>query len=804
MLKKSLMIHVSGEARKENIVFYLDYRVTVLATRLFRLEENKEKVYRDAPTQSVWYRNHPVQSFKTWEDEEGFHVLTSEAELILKENREDTRIRIDNQILPITNEGNLKGTYRTLDGCNGGYFNENPPRKVILNDGVCSLSGISYFDDVGSLSLSKDGEILDKTGLGIDQYIFAYGHDYLKAIQALYSLTGKTPLIPRYALGNWWSRFYPYTDEEYLALMKKFENLHVPFTVATIDMDWHYFHNIEKELHFEKKHLENEDFYGNLDGWTGYTWNPHLVKNYRKFLKDLHEKHHLEVTLNLHPALGIRWWEEIYPTFAKAMGKDPSTQEQIPFDFTDTKFINNYFDVLHHPYEKDGVTFWWIDWQQGTKSKIASLDPLWALNHYHYLDHKENHHVPLILSRYAGIGSHRYPLGFSGDTYVTWDTLAYLPYFTSTASNVGYTWWSHDIGGHMWGVHQNELYVRHLQYGTFSPIMRLHCSDFLSMTKEPWYFSNGTGEIAMNFLRFRHQMIPYLYSYNYKTAKEDLPLVRPLYYHHDVKEAYEYQQEYYFGNLLVAPVISPSKKGGYSAVKAYLPKGRYTDIFTGDVYHIKREHHTQTLYRLLDSIPVLAKEGTILPLSLDEKNSYANPRHLLVRIYQGNGEFTLYEDNLDQNKDQVVETYFKAKKVEWKKKQTKQIVEISSKGEIAILPRRKMDIEFSDIKDGIIRLYKNDKLVKSKKITRIGPSISFVYDPSANYRVEIIFHELTRLEELQERTREIILHSEGRYDALESLLRAVLKATSVEEYEMLVKESQVSYDVKKRLLETLK
>ena len=161
MLKKSLMIHVSGEARKENIVFYLDYRVTVLATRLFRLEENKEKVYRDAPTQSVWYRNHPVQSFKTWKDEEGFHVLTSEAELILKENREDARIRIDNQILPITNEGNLKGTYRTLDGCNGGYFNENPPRKVILNDGVCSLSGISYFDDAGSLSLSKDGEILD-------------------------------------------------------------------------------------------------------------------------------------------------------------------------------------------------------------------------------------------------------------------------------------------------------------------------------------------------------------------------------------------------------------------------------------------------------------------------------------------------------------------------------------------------------------------------------------------------------------------------------------------------------------------
>ena len=174
MLKKSLMIHVSSEARKENIIFYRDYRITVLAPRLFRLEQNKEKLFRDEPTQSVWYRNHPIQSFKTWLDEEGFHIATSEVELILKEKREEARLRMGEQIYPITNDGNLKGTYRTLDGCNGGYFNENPPRKIVLNDGVCSLSGISYFDDASSLSLAANGEILDKTGLGIDQYIFAY------------------------------------------------------------------------------------------------------------------------------------------------------------------------------------------------------------------------------------------------------------------------------------------------------------------------------------------------------------------------------------------------------------------------------------------------------------------------------------------------------------------------------------------------------------------------------------------------------------------------------------------------------
>lgn len=77
---------------------------------------------------------------------------------------------------------------------------------------------------------------------------------------------------------------------------------------------------------------------------------------------------------------------------------------------------------------------------------MPGLDPLWALNHYHYLDNSLNHEHGLILSRYCRIGSHRYPVGFSGDTVSSWETLDYISEFTSKSTNVGYTYWSHDIG----------------------------------------------------------------------------------------------------------------------------------------------------------------------------------------------------------------------------------------------------------------------------------------------------------------------------------------------------------------------
>ena len=109
---------------------------------------------------------------------------------------------------------------------------------------------------------------------------------------------------------------------------------------------------------------------------------------------------------------------------AKRLGLDAEKEEAASFDFYSPAFREAYFEDVHHPLEDQGVDFWWIDWQQGSHGK---MDPLWLLNHYHYLDNCRTGQAGLILSRYGGPGSHRYPIGFSGDTIVTWESLAFNP-----------------------------------------------------------------------------------------------------------------------------------------------------------------------------------------------------------------------------------------------------------------------------------------------------------------------------------------------------------------------------------------
>ena len=411
MLDKHLVAKTRPQAKKENIVFWKDYRVTILQDRLFRIEKNEQKIFRDKATLSVFYRDMPVQKFDVQKKEKECLIITVACKLILREKREDCRVELQGALLEIDNMANLKGTYRTLDGYNGKRFfglqgnvshHKTLHQDIQLEDGVCSKNGVAVFDDARSNTLDFDGEVKEEFGLGSDEYLFAYGNDYREALKALYLITGNTPKLPRYALGNWWCRFHPYSDKTYLKLMNRFIEEDVPLTVGVIDMDWHLWRELDATFKITESG-KNTEFYGGKDGWTGYSWNKRLFPDYRKFLKQVRSKG-LQVTLNLHPADGIRWFEDCYDEMAKAMGKDASTGEWIKFDITDSNFINAYFSVAHKPYEEDGVAFWWVDWQQGFTCKMKGLDPLWSLNHYHYLDNAYNHCEGMVLSRYCGIG----------------------------------------------------------------------------------------------------------------------------------------------------------------------------------------------------------------------------------------------------------------------------------------------------------------------------------------------------------------------------------------------------------------
>ena len=612
-------------------------RISLLTSRLLRTEKGK---FCDLPTQTVQNRDFDTPKYTLTRDKNRINVQTEEA--VFSVRVRDGSVTYahfsSHQYTKKFGKNMLPGTARTLDMANG---------SVKLEKGIISRYGTAVIDDSKSLVINPDGSISPREKCS-DRYWFAYGEDYLGQLKDFFALTGKVPLVPKYALGNWWSRYKAYTQEEYRALMKEFIEREIPITVATIDMDWHWTDVINRfgeEARSEKpKCPEEVIYYYFLQGWTGYSWNTELFPDYRELLNWLHENG-FKITLNVHPSQGVRFFEDSYTEMCKKLGKNPEDKEIISFDVTDPEFMRAYFEVLHNPLENDGVDFWWIDWQQGKHSKIEGLDPLWALNHYHTENADRGEKRPLILSRYAGLGSHRYPLGFSGDTIVTWKSLDFQPYFTNCAANVGYTWWSHDIGGHMKGVQDDELYLRWLQYGVFSPINRLHSSNSDYMGKEPWKRSYVVNKISEDFLRLRHKLIPYLYSANYRTHTYGEPICMPMYYKYKTKDAYKTKNQYIFGGqLMVCPITKPQdKRLNLACVDVWLPEGRWTDIFNGRIYEGGR---WVKMYRDLDSIPVFAKEGAIVPMyKNDHTNDLSLDQPLEIHVWRGNGEYELYEDD---------------------------------------------------------------------------------------------------------------------------------------------------------------
>ena len=815
MLREHLIVKTRPKANPDNVVCWGEYRVTVLGNRLFRMEKSVNGKFRDEATQAIWYRDFPKQFFTFEENPLTAVIDTGVCKLILREDRGQVCVEIDKRKIRLDNYGNLLGTYRTLDNCNGDIHKrhwrpDEPARKIELCKGVCSKTGVAVIDDSASLTLDADGQVKNERADGTDEYIFAFGNDYREAVCALYALTGYTPLVPRYALGNWWSRYHVYTDKEYLRVLAAFEEREIPLSVATVDMDWHYSNYVNEQKKISASGRDTFQYVGKPThglGWTGYSWNIELFPDYKKFLKELKKKN-LKITLNLHPSDGVRWWEDMYAEMASRMGQDPEEMKCVPFDFSYDEFINAYFEILHHPYEKDGVDFWWMDWQQPNikwhDSGEMTYDPLWALNHYHYLDNVENHTSPLILSRYAGMGSHRYPLGFSGDTEITWKTLAYLPYFTATATNVGYTWWSHDIGGHNFGEKSDELYLRHLQYGVFSPINRLHCARFETMTKEPWMYGDGAGDVAEKFLRLRHELIPYLYTASYKTSMEGRALIEPLYYTWKDSQAYYYKEEYLFGSeLLVAPVTSKSYPDGYARVRAWLPEGRWTDIFTGDVYEAEVGGKELMLFRKRDSIPVFAKAGAILPLSKDKGNAYDNPENVEVWVYSGNGEYTMYEDNKLSGGNAVLFTKFLAEYSETEGVCTQSLT-ISMKGDPTVSTvKRKFAIRFKDIKNAEVSVYVDGAKVDIDEwlTSCAGAKIPFGYGKT--YRIEAKFQKQTKLEKEKERAQEVLTRADGSNVDKYEFYKDLMTATSMEEYLSKIDECFLPEITKSRLKETL-
>ena len=624
------------------------YRITVLSDVLVRLEFNDEGKFEDRPTEFAKNRNFPIPQMKIDQNEKILDITTKyfnlryakEKSFIPSKHNPDANLKI--KLLDTGKEwhfehpearnyyGIIYNLDRTVDPFMESETVDLKHAKKAFEDyimrekGLYSTDGFVSIDDSKSNFIGEDGEIIYNDKTRIDTYVFLYHHDFGNCLQSYFMLTGMPPLIPRYALGIWWNKNDYYYFDDIQKLLNDFNKNKIPLSVLLLGDNWH---------------LKDKNNLSRFN--SGFTFNRDLFYKPSEFTKYLHERG-VKLGISLDPSEGIHPHEPKFFEVAKIVGV--SSKQIIPFNVFDKHLMIAYLKELIDPLYKVGVDFFWINYRN--LSDKQSND---ALNYYHFNDFKKNINTrPMILSRANKYAPHQYPIHWSGETLVNWNTLKVLPFFNSTSSNLGLSWWSHDIGGYKDGIEDGELYTRYVQLGTFSPIFRFSSKYGKYYKREPWRWDVKTSSIVQYYCQLRHRLIPYLYSEAYKYHKIGLPLVQPLYYQYpDIYDEIDFKNEYFFGTeLFVAPITKPKDElMNRSVVPVFLPEGNWYDFKTGKKYVGNKRY--VLFYKDVD-YPVFAKSGSIVCLADLEENINVtdSPKTMEIHVFPGKSNaYNLYEDD---------------------------------------------------------------------------------------------------------------------------------------------------------------
>ena len=621
-------------------------RFTVLTPEMIRIQYSDRSLFEDRATFAIVNRRLPVPAFTAVEKDGYLEIKTSALTLKYKIGGVIDGRHPSAEVLSIsmTLNGrrvlwypgkddalNLKGTTRTLDG----QIGDN--KRQELENGLLSRAGWSIIDE-SPLTRRGDGSntfVFDKQVDGIDWvaepvdkqaidwYFLGYGHQYKKALGDYIKVAGRQPMPPLYVLGYWYSKYQRYTSDEFMEIVNDVKHFNIPMDVMIFDMDWH------------------------TQGWTGWTWDRTAIPDPEGLIDWMHQ-HGLKVSLNLHPADGVDDDEDFFDDLREDMGLDKQTK-RVPWNLSDGRFYHNMFKHIIRARERQGVDFWWLDWQQNLTSKyVDGLGETFWCNHVFYNDMRLNRpdRRPLIFHRWGGLGSHRYPIGFSGDSFTTYGTLAWQPYFTATASNVGFGYWGHDLGGHQQtGGNDPEIYLRWMQFGVFTPIFRTHATNWEGIERRIWKYSNFPS--LLETVKLRYALMPYIYTAARQAYDTGVSLCRPLYYEWpEANNAYLFEDEYMFGDdILVAPVVTKPEKNGTTARRTWLPVGRWFDVCRNKVVEGNR---TFTDRYAMEEIPYFFRAGSVIVNNPPMMNLSTRPDRLILKVVPGgNGQTSLYEDEGD-------------------------------------------------------------------------------------------------------------------------------------------------------------
>lgn len=598
------------------------YRFTILTPRLIRLEYSETGNFLDAPTERVLYRNLEVPKFDMKEEGNVLTIITEYFKLIYTKEKPFESSKVNPY-------ANLK--VELLHTPTYWYFSHPEVRNFgvpngFLEDGkiggkgLYSADGMASIDDSNSYIFNADGTVKENEG-HIDIYLFMYNKDYEKALKDYYEITGYPSLIPRYALGNWWSRNDDYDDLKLKELVDTFEKKEIPISNIVLDKDWH------KRKKSGKKVLQ-----------TGFTFNKDYFKNPSAMISYLHSKG-IRIGLNVNALEGFTDVDDNYNEALKFLKADKNGN--IPFNVFDPRWVDVYLKIFIHPLDNIGIDFFWLD------GEYNSLD-LSFLKHYQFYDmYRDYKRRPMVLANDSFIASHRYPVLYSGKTVVSWDTLKKIPFYNASSFNNGVSFWAHDIGGYFKGTEDSELYTRFVQLGCFSPILKFGADKGRYYKREPWRWGIKTYTIVKDYLNLRHRLIPYIYSEAYKYHKEGVSLIKPIYLSNP--ELYDdliYRNEYYFGSsLFVCPIVSQKDYVMNRVVhNFYVPKGIWYDFVTGKKFPGDKNYIS---FFRDEEYPVFASAGAIIPMAnMENINDTTPPRDMEIQIFPGlSNTYTLFEDD---------------------------------------------------------------------------------------------------------------------------------------------------------------
>ena len=692
------------------------YRISVLSERLVRLEYSSDGSFNDCETTIVKNRKFPVPEFYKKEDDHMLYIETyyftlayaknspfnSKSLTAKSNNRDETWYYGQKEVK------NFNSTAMCLD---------NTTKMPDFEKGLFALNGIVTIDDSKSMRFDENRNLLafNPPKDYVDMYLFIYDKDFALCLKDYYGLTGYPKMIPRYALGNWWSKEYEFKESDILAKIDRFKMRGIPLSVFLLDKGW----------------AKLDSKYPNVT--TGFSFNEELYPNPADFIKRVHEKD-VKFGLIINPQYGFYPFENNFSYITQYMGVNKNGY--VDFTPADIRAIDVLFKLLLHPLESMGVDFFWNDYFSPNKNLM------YLMNYYMNLDMLKTNNRGIMLARNSTFNAHLFNVLYSGRNVIDWNVLKMLPFYTLNSSNIGACFWSHDIAGSVGGIEDSDFYIRSIQYGVFSPILRFNTVRGLYFKREPWRWDTVTNSIASDYLRLRHRLIPYLYSECYQYHKNGKLLIQPFYYYNlKFYDDENYSNQYYFGSeFMISPIIKPMDSDMNRTIQRfYVPDGVWYDFKDGKRY---LGNHKYIGFYPIDEYPIFVKQGSIIPMAgPNSYMSYKNPKDLEIHVFPGNSNtYHLYED--DGETYDYMNGKYCITEIDYNYRKSNYTLIIRPiEGDLnVLLPTRDYKIVFRNTKkaDNVV-VYENDKILENIE-TETTEKDFIVYIKNINTRSQLVIN----------------------------------------------------------------